>query len=76
MITVEFEGEESVITVMDDEGGLEDVQSILWDDMCFIRQWNDTKKEYDVITLTAPMYLKLMESWKLAEGTYIMETRK
>ena len=38
---------------------------------------NGTKKlnKFEVITLKAEMYLKLMESWKLSDGTYVLEKK-
>lgn len=73
MITVEFEDDETCITVIDDTGELEDVQALLYDDYCHIRQWNEKNSMFDVITLKPEMYLKLMKAWNLPQGAYILE---
>ena len=73
MITIEVDMDETFITVMDDTGELEDVGAILYDDYCHIRQWNEKANKFEVVTLTAAMYLKLMKAWKLPPGTYILE---
>ena len=73
MMTVEFDLDETCITVLDQSGELEDVQALLYDDYCHIRQWNEKTKMFDVITLTPEMYLKLMRAFNLPEGTYVLQ---
>jgi hypothetical protein len=73
MITIEFDMDETLITIMDDTGELEDVGALLYEDYCHLRQWNEKLNRYDVITLKPEMYLKLMKSFNLEEGTYTLE---
>ena len=70
MFTIEMEDDESCITVLDDTGELEDVSILLYDDYCHIRQWDEKRQMFEVITLTATMYLELMKACNLPEGTY------
>lgn len=70
MITVEFDLDETCITIMDNTGELEDVSALLYDDYCHIRQWNEKTNQFDVVTFKPEMYLKLMKAWNLSEGTY------
>ena len=70
MITIEFDMDETLITIMDNSGELEDVGALLYDDYCHIRQWNEKLNRYDVITMTPEMYLKLMKAFNLGEGAY------
>ena len=70
MITVEFDLDETCITIMDNKGELEDVSALLYDDYCHIRQWNEKTNRFDVVTFKPEMYLKLMKAWNLSEGTY------
>lgn len=70
MITVEFDMDETCITIMDNTGELEDVSALLYDDYCHIRQYNARTDRYDVVTLKPEMYLKLMKAFNLGEGTY------
>ena len=65
--------DETLITIMDDTGELEDVGALLYDDYCHLRQWNEKLQRYDVITLKPEMYFKLMKSFNLTEGTYTLE---
>ena len=73
MITIEFDMDETLITIMDDTGELEDVGALLYDDYCHLRQWNEKLQRYDVITLKPEMYFKLMKSFNLEEGAYVLE---
>ena len=75
MITFEFEDDETCITIIDNTGDLEDIQALLYDDYCHIRQWNEKNQMFDVVTLTPEMYFKLMQAWKLPQGTYILEKK-
>jgi hypothetical protein len=70
MITIEFDMDETLITIMDNAGELEDIGALLYDDYCHIRQWNEKLQRYDVITMTPEMYLKLMKAFNLGEGAY------
>jgi hypothetical protein len=70
MFTIEMEDDESLITILDTTGELEDVSVLLYDDYCHIRQWDEKNQMFDVITLKAEMYLQLMEAWKLPVGAY------
>lgn len=73
MITVEFDMDETTITILDDTGELEDIEAFLYDDYCHIRQWNEKKNMYDVLTFKPEMYFKLMKSFTLSEGAFILE---
>ena len=75
MITVEFDMDETMITIMDDTGELEDVQALLYEDYCHIRQWNEKDDRFQVIALTDMMYLKLMSAWTSPEGAFILEKK-
>lgn len=70
MITIEFDHDETLITIMDNTGELEDVSALLYEDYCHIRQWNERKQMFDVVSLKPEMYLKLMKAFNLSEGTY------
>ena len=74
MFTVEFEDDETCITVLDNTGELEDVVALLYDDYCHFRQWNAKANKFEVITLKPEMYLKLMKALYLQEGAYDIVT--
>jgi len=76
MITVEFDMDETLITIMDDTGELDDAQVLMYDDYVHIRQWNEKTYRFDVITMKPEMYLKLMKAFQLPEGVYVLEKGK
>ena len=76
MITVEFDHDETLLTIMDREGYHEDVSALLYDEVCYIRQWNEKKDWFDVIVLSPEMYLQLMKSFQLPEGAYVIVVQK
>ena len=76
MITVEFEDDETLITIMDQQGRHEDISALLYDDVCYIRQWNEQRQYFVVIQFSPEMYLQLMQSFKLPQGAFIMDVQK
>lgn len=73
MFTNEFEFDETIITVLDDNGVYEDVQIYLDENEVYIRQWNERKKSHDLIVMSAKMMLEIMEAMKRPEGAYIIK---
>jgi hypothetical protein len=76
MFTIEMDGEETAITILDTTAELEDVSVLMYDEYCHIRQWNEKTQMFDVVTMKPEMYLKMMEAWKLPEGAYVLEKTK
>ena len=74
MFTIENDMDETVITILNELGG-EDVSVLMYDDLVYIRQWNEKRQFFDVITMTSTMYYKLMKAWTLPEGTYTLEVK-
>jgi len=73
MFTVEMDFDEIEITVLDDSGGKEDVKVFSYDEIVYIRQWNEKQRKYDLIVLTPEMYVELMTAYRKPEGAYITQ---
>lgn len=73
MFWVEMEHDETLITILDETGELDDVSVLLYDDYCHIRQWNEQLDSFEIITLKAQMYYELMKAWNLPTGGYIIK---
>lgn len=71
MFTVEMDFDEIEITVLDDGGHYEDVKVFSYDDIVYIRQFNEEREKWDLIQLTPEMYTELMEAWRSPEGSFI-----
>ena len=74
MFTIEMDFDETAITILDPLGQEEDVQVLMYDDIIYMRQWDDHLNRFRVITMSSPMYLELMRSFNLPEGSYMIET--
>ena len=73
MFTVEMDLDEIEITVLDESALYEDVKVFSYDDVVYIRQFNDTKNKWDLIQMSPEMYVELMEAWKSPEGSFITD---
>jgi hypothetical protein len=69
--TIEHVFKESIITVLDDGGQLEDVEVLLDEDSVFIRQFNNELDRYELIELTHQQLSELTTALGLPEGTYV-----
>ena len=77
MFTVEMDFDEMEITVLDDSGRFEDVKVFSYDEIVYIRQFNEKKNAWDLIQMTPQMYAELMTAWQSPQGSYITNlTRK
>lgn len=72
MFTNEFEFDETIITVLDDNGVHEDIQVYIDENEVYIRQWNERKQVYDLIVMSPKMFYEMIESIKHPEGAYIV----
>ena len=71
MFTIEMDFDEIEITVLDDSGDKEDVKIFSYDEVVYIRQWNEIKFKYDLIVLSPEMYVELMTAYSKPEGAYL-----
>lgn len=70
MFTVEMEFDEIAITILDDSGQYEDMQTFIYDDIVYIKQWNEEFDRFNVIAVTPKMFHELMVSMNQTEGAY------
>jgi len=69
--------DEIEITVLDDTGAHEDIKVFSYDDIVYIRQYNEETNRHTLISMSPEMYVELMQAWKSPEGAFITEiTRK
>jgi hypothetical protein len=72
LFTIEFDEDETLITIIDTTGELEDTSALLYEDYCHLRQWDERLQRFHVITMTPDMYFKLMSAWQLPQGSYML----
>lgn len=73
MFTVEMEFDETVVTVVDDTGQLEDVKCHLMDDVVYFRQYNEVSNRDELIQITPLMWKELVLAFESPEGAFILQ---
>jgi hypothetical protein len=68
--TVEHVFAESIVTVLDNSGRLEDVEWLLDEQGVFVRQWNEEYERYEVVEMTNQQLREALTALGLPEGTY------
>ena len=66
--TVEHEGSETEITVMDPTGDDLDVKILFTENGVYITQFNVNTNQNDLIMMTASMFSEMVESYDSTEG--------
>ena len=76
MFTVEMDHDEIEITVLDDKDGFEDVKVFSYDDIVYIRQFNEKYNKWDLIQMTPEMYVELMTAYHKPSGAYLTHIKR
>lgn len=63
--------DEIEITILDDNGRYEDVKVFSYDDVVYIRQFNEKRNKWDLIQMSPEMYAELMTAWQSPEGAFV-----
>jgi hypothetical protein len=72
MFTNEIEFDETITTILDDCGQYEDVQFFIDDNEVYIRQWNETRGQCELIAMSHRMFEEFLQALKKPEGSYIV----
>lgn len=73
MYTVEFEHDETCITILDDYGYNEDLIINAFSDIVYIRQYDETTDRIKTIAISPKMWEELINAMASPEGAYRME---
>lgn len=68
--TVEHVFKESLVTVLDDTGQLEDIEWIFDDEGVFVRQWNNDLDRYEVIEMSNKQLSEALTALGQPEGLF------
>lgn len=71
MFTTEFEHDEILITLLDDNANYEDVSIFLYDDIIYFRQWDEENQNWNFVQMSPEMFNEFMEAMKRPEGAYV-----
>ena len=76
MFTVEMDHDEIEITVLDDKDGFEDVKVFSYDDIVYIRQFNEQYNKWDIIQMKPEMYVELITAYHKPSGAYLTHIKR
>lgn len=72
MFTVEMDWDETSVTILDQGGEHEDVQFLLYEDVVYIRQFDNDSNRHTVIEMSPDQFHELMAAMNLPDGAYLM----
>jgi|TARA_B100001057_G_scaffold421546_1_gene442559 hypothetical protein len=70
MITVEHKYDHSIITILDNNGKTDDVEIIVDEELCYIRQYTDDD-DFNIVVISPYMLKELVAAYDMAEGSYV-----
>ncbi|MEJ6807551.1 MAG: hypothetical protein QNK64_05715 [Saprospiraceae bacterium] len=76
MFTIEMDWDETAITVLDQGGEHEDVQFLIYEDIVYIRQFDNDTNMHTLIEMSPDQFHEIMASMNLPEGAYLMGSGK
>jgi hypothetical protein len=76
MFSIEMEHDEITITIMDDRGNYSDLIINSFDDIVYIRQFEDDKKIPHAIAISPQQWEELIASFQSHEGFFRTVNRK
>lgn len=72
MFTVEMDHDETLVTILDDEGNYEDIVFNIFDDIVYIRQWDDLTETFAAIAMSPEMFDQILVALNSSEGAYMV----
>jgi hypothetical protein len=72
MFTVEMDHDEIAIVILDDRGVHQDVEVFLYEDIVYIRQWNEEIDRYKTIQMSVEMFESFQAALNSPEGAFII----
>jgi hypothetical protein len=70
IFTNEIDWEESITTIMDETGNIEDFQVFIDDTGVYLRQFSENLQRYDIITLSHDMFRDFNAALEEGEGMF------
>lgn len=73
MFTVEFEEDATIITSLDEQGDLEDLQVIQDERFVFLRQYDEFTDEFVVLMISPDQFQDIISAQQCSEGAYYIK---
>lgn len=71
MYTVEFDDDNIEIVIVDDDDNYEDLRVDAFNDVVYLRQWNEDMDSFEVVVISPQMWEELICSMRSPEGAFI-----
>lgn len=71
MFTIEMDFDDIEITVVDDTANYEDLKVHLFDDIVYIRQWQEHLDAFVTIAISPAQWDELVQATNKPEGAYV-----
>ena len=68
MFTIEMDWDETSVRILDTNGNWGDLEVIIYDDITYMRQFDEDTESYSIIVLSPEMLLALNKSFGLPVG--------
>lgn len=72
MFTIEMDWDELSIRILDQTGAHEDVEFLVYEDIVYIRQWDEDLERHSLISMSPQQFEELAASMNLPEGAYLL----
>lgn len=72
MFTIEMDWDELGIRILDQTGEYEDVEFLIYDDVVYIRQWDEDLEQHHIINISPQQFEELSYAMNLPTGSYIL----
>lgn len=71
MYTVEFDDDNIEIVIVDDDDNYEDLRVDAFNDVVYLRQWNEDMDSFEVVVISPQMWEELICAMRSPEGAFI-----
>jgi len=65
--------DETTVTILDDEGNYEDIVFNIFDDIVYVRQWDDFLDTFSAIAMSPEMFDEFIAALQSPVGAYKIE---
>jgi hypothetical protein len=76
MFTIEMDYDETAITILDPTLVHEDLQVWMYDDIVYIRQWDDHLDGYNTMAISPEMIFALQKAITMPSGLYRLKQKE
>lgn len=70
MFSIEMDHDEIIITVIHENAIYEDLRVYIYDDLVYIKQWNEDLDRFETIQLSPDMFEEFFKAFDQPEGLY------